>query len=335
MDKFKSAYLLFSFLAGFVELGAVLLVVRQGYPLYYVALAGLAYQLGALFREPIALASWQYYLVLLLSGILAAFAAQLPVLLCVAVFLFSIGLQGARGLVSEHQSVSTALKRLSRVAGFACSGLLFPWVLTVMGGVVLLVVFVLSRDLKSSRKAVLRKGMQLSPLSLVMLIHQSHYFCYSYIIPLMFVMRYQVSPAVAGLVFCVGWVSYILSQPLFGDKNLVLTFAGGHVFASITLVAMFLFSSRSFLILILLWFLTGFGGGTVYCLRKLKEKSVSDKSDLDSWENIGHVLGVLICLLVLLISGTPQLAFAVAAFIAAVTCVLFLAVQKKPTVVKR
>jgi hypothetical protein len=42
---------------------------------------------------------------------------------------------------------------------------------------------------------------------------------------------------------------------------------------------------------VFLWFLTGFGGGTVFVLR-LREKAESKSLRLDAWENIGHVFGL-------------------------------------------
>lgn len=234
-------------------------------------------------------------------------------------------------MVSERQTVSTFVKRVSRVAGFACSGFLSWQLLPTVAGITLLVVLFLGRDLQQVQKASIRKNLRLGSLGWIMTIHQSHYFSYAYIIPVLLINYHGVDPRISGLFFCIGWLSYISSRRLFGERSLERTFTIGHILASITLAAIFFFSNRSLLILLALWFLTGFGGGTVYCLRQLRERSITDKSDLDSWENIGHVLGILICLIILGISETPEIVFAVSSLIAAITCMLFLWNNRKQT----
>jgi uncharacterized protein YacL len=44
-----------------------------------------------------------------------------------------------------------------------------------------------------------------------------------------------------------------------------------------------------------LWVLTGFGGGTVFCINKINEiTEESSKSDIIFSENLGHIAGVVI-----------------------------------------
>jgi len=58
--------------------------------MYHVPLIGLAYQMGALFREPVELPSWQYYIAFLLSAFSSIFAIQSPMLLFLAIFFLSL-----------------------------------------------------------------------------------------------------------------------------------------------------------------------------------------------------------------------------------------------------
>lgn len=329
MDALTLGFLALSLISGFVELGAVLLVIRDAQPSYYIPLMGLAYQLGALLREPVELAAWQYCLALVLSTVIGIFAYHSPVLLFLTVLLLSIGLQGARAMISEGRKLSTSVKRVSRVVGFACSGFLFVQLLPIVSAVVLLLVLLLVRDLGASQRASIRKGLKPGPLGWIMAIHQSHYFSYAYVVPFLFIHSYGVEPEIAGLLFCIGWLSYISARKVFGDRTLVRNFTVGHILAAATLVGMFFFYGTTYIASLVLWFLTGFGGGTVYCLRDLRARSTTDKSELDSWENIGHVLGVLVCLAVFVLLDAPRWAFVAASLIAVSTCLLFLMTQQK------
>lgn len=329
MDKYALGYLTLSLLSGFVELGAVIFVIREELPLFYVPLMGLAYQLGALFREPVELAPWQYYLMLVLSVLSAIFASHSPVLLFLTVFLLSVGIQGIRGMLSKMQESSTFVKRVFRVVGFACSGLFSWYGLLLVPIIAVAITAVLARDLKGSKKLSIPRTLSIGPLGWIMMVHQSHYFSYAYIIPLLMVNYHAVDSRVAGLLFCIGWLSYIFSRKVFGETRLIRNFALGHVLASTTLAGIFLFFTDSIAVLLFLWFLTGFGGGTVYCLRQLRAESRTDKSDMDVWENVGHILGILICLTVLSTSQSVRLVFAVASMIAAATCILFLLIGRE------
>lgn len=304
-------------------------MVRDGKPLVYAPLMGLAYQMGALLREPIELTPWQYYAALILSVITAFFAPHSPILLFLSVFLLSVGIQGARGMISEHHKVGTLTKRASRIVGFAFSGLLFLRMLPLVGVLALLLVLPVIRDVRGPTRATVPRGLRPGPLGWTMLFHQTHYFCYAYMIPVVFAAVYNVEPGLVGVLFCVGWVSYISSRSVFGEERLIRNFAVGHVIAAITLAVVFWFYSTSFLVVLAAWFMSGFGGGTVYCLRELRAKSSTDRSDLDSWESIGHVVGVAVCLAVLVVVQKPQFVFAFASAIALFTCAWFLFSQRR------
>lgn len=325
--KLTCGYLLMSYISGFLELGAVIYAIRSAQPLYLVAVMGLAYQLGALVKGPFKLGAWQYCAILAASLVIAFFSQSSPSLLFLAVMLLSVGIQGVREILSKLGKVSTPVKRLSRVAGFACSGLFSPQCLPAMAGLSLLVTVLLGEQAEQVCRTNREWGFRPTPLGWLMTIHQSHYFSYAYVIPVLLVCGHGVDSKVAGFLFCIGWFSYILAQKVFGERALVFTFAAGHVLASLCLLGLFLWYDQSLLVVLALWFLTGFGGGTVYCLRRLSEKSTTDKSDLDQWENLGHILGVILSIFVLVLS-TPRQAFLVASLIAATTCLLFLAERR-------
>ena len=317
-------YLLLSFLSGFVEIGSVVLIITSGLPLLYIPLMGLAYQTGALFREPVKFKIWQYCAALTLS-VITAFLIQYSIfMLFLTVFLISIGIQGGRGLISKSANVSTFIKRTSRIAGFGCSGLLSYELLTMASIASLITVLFLWKNQPTvPQKKHIKYNLKIGPLGWVMLIHQSHYFTYAYIIPWFYISEFSVEASKAGLWFSIGWLSYIYSRSIFGEKSIIRNFIIGHIIAAVTLGLIYFFSSTSIYIYSILWFLTGIGGGTVYCLNHLKKICLDDISDMDTCENIGHISGTILCFFVLAISDVPAYPFAVASLIALLTCLLF------------
>jgi hypothetical protein len=58
------------------------------------------------------------------------------------------------------------------------------------------------------------------------------------------------------------------------------------------LMPLFIIFYENNLIFIIIWILTGLGGGTIFALKKILQ--VDNKPDLEFSENIGHVLGVFL-----------------------------------------
>ena len=327
MNKLTLSYLTLSFLSGFIELGIIILIIGEGRSFFYIPIMALAYQMGALFREPLKLSPLHYCLAIILSFIPAFFVPKSYIFLFISVFLLSIGIQGLRGMISECTEVSTFIKRTSRVLGFSLSGFLSENILPIISGIIVIIILIIAKDLNWSQEVKIQWKLKSGTLGLIMIIHQSHYFSYAYMIPLLLVMNFSLEPKITGIFFCVGWLSYILSKKFLGEKRLSTNFALGHLFVSIILLFMYFYSTISLIVFLILWFLTGFGGGTVYCLRKLRAKSSKDQSDMDSWENLGHVFGLLICLIILRLSVMPTFLFITASFLAISTFILFLLTQ--------
>ena len=72
------------------------------------------------------------------------------------------------------------------------------------------------------------------------------------------------------------------------------------------------------------WFLTGFGGGTVFCIRRLAAAwAPADRTtEMDAWENLGHVLGVIVAVGIVSAGLGLSALFHVAGFFAFVTAVI-------------
>ena len=154
-----------------------------------------------------------------------------------------------------------------------------------------------------------------------MLVHQSHYFSYCCFLPWIFIKVLALPLPLVGAAFALGWVSYCFAPILFQRLPPVKVFITGHLLVTVALCAI-CFCTHRLLPVLAAWFFSGFGGGSVYCLRDLNGRRGSLATDLDSWENLGHVSGAAIALIAATASNTPHCAFAVAAILALSTAIL-------------
>lgn len=313
------AYFILSFLSGVIELGIILFTIRNGMPLLYIPIMGLAYQIASLFKNPIRLSSRQYLGITMFALALSFFANCTESLLWVFIFTLSIGLQGMRTLASDRCEVTTLSKRISRIFGFATS-IFFDYPIFILIPACLLVIFFVDRiDMIRQDAVRINKNFRNDILASTMVIHQSHYFTYAYFVPLLFWSSYNINPVFIGCVFSVGWISYsashILFRKLFKDKRLLATVLVGHVLTSLALFSLVSYTGN-FLASIAAWVLSGLGGGTVFCIRELHELSNKFSSDLDLWENLGHVTGLVVSLSAISIFQDFYYVFAIAGMIA-------------------
>ena len=285
----KPVYLLLSAFSGFLEIGVLVFAIREGWSVVALPAIALAYQAGALFVDPLPLHRGAYLIAAAGAVVLALSSRPLPYPLILAiVVLLAVSTQGARSMVASGVAVSTLLKRLSRICGFVAAGAfthaaVFP---TCCAGLLLVAVSLLIN--RRNQKAWTR--LPFSPEAGLMVIHQAHYFCYSALVPILLYRAANLRPAAVGPLFALGWLSYTLAPSLLKRWRPPRVFVVGHLFAAAVLTCLAAFSERPMLT-VFLWFLTGFGGGTVFVLR-LREKAESKSLRLDAWENIGHVFGL-------------------------------------------
>jgi hypothetical protein len=161
----------------------------------------------------------------------------------------------------------------------------------------------------------------------VMLFHQIHYFVYCYAV---LITVYQVGGSIVAIViFSLGWITYILGAKLYRGTNHIVSFVIGHSSLIVLLVAMFLVESMP--IRALLWILTGVCGTTEFCIGKLEhETSNYSETQHNAAENIGHVVGVTLCIVIYTISGSLALLPLVAAGSAMLAISTLLLVPNKP-----
>jgi hypothetical protein len=160
----------------------------------------------------------------------------------------------------------------------------------------------------------------------IMVVHQSHYFSYAFWMPIIFISKLRIPTYLVGLSFILGWLSYIYTERLLGGFKETRVFIAGHIIVSISLTLIGFFTNNMALVLIA-WFISGLGGGSVYCLKRLNKNT---PIDLDVWEDIGHVTGVLLSvLLTFMLTENFYNPFFVSATIALITALLMFLLKSK------
>ena len=338
---------LLSLLTGVLEIGWIAFGVANSFPMWMTLCFPLSYQLGNLFPKPFSVSdrllratAFTALLTSLLSGF--GFGESVRFLMtCLSLFLLSAVIQSVRsGLKTDGNRLK---KRIFRVIGFAVSPLA-PFIPTAILVFTSIVAIYSLRGHKSHYR-VSPMSMQ-QGFSIVMLCHQLHFFIYVHsmftVAALTLAKRFTSFGTFFGIftaaVFlCGSWITYMSVEPLAvktkADVRKVFYF--GHIFVCAILLAMSIVgnTSGSFPIL---WLLTGFGGGAVYTVSELaKSAGAYDKDAMDAYENLGHVIGLLIAVLISLSVGSAQAptvmlrAGALAAFLAVVSMSIVLIVPGK------
>lgn len=308
----KVLYLLLGILSGYIELGGILYALSLQYPPIKAIGIVLAFQIGNLVPVPVRLNKISTYLALTASIFCFLFiqfnSCEYWVLLFGTAFL-SAAILSMRS--NYAQKTGTTSKRISRVSGFIAAPLFsIPAVLFTL---VLLYVFILTLSAGNTKIAIIKP--KLNFYNLIMIIHQMHYFCYTYFIIIIIhnVMRY--SSFMICIFFALGWVTYISIGYLLNKTNYKAYFIMGHSFLFITLGLMY-FNFSDYLTIVL-WICTGFGAGTIFALNELNKNLLPyDKNAMDYSENIGHILGIILSLILYIISNNIYLPIAGASALA-------------------
>ena len=291
--------------SGMVELGSVFWGIKNGYSLTGIICMALAYQLGNILRFFVTpkIARFQNLFVALtltLSVVLLFMdpASCLGMTAAAVMFtLFSTMLQNIRS--ASQGDIPRWQKRSCRVVGFVLSALIYVY---PTGCMVLLCGILLFFSIKLNKYSYDRwfgkwvSGEHGKRICWAMVTHQAHYFAYNYLMVIL-VMQHFDNPLATTLWFAANWIPYTITEPLVHKLkwNKWYTVAlGAHYFNAAVLLGMFLFVDKVMFAALCLWVLTGFGGGNVFCIKKaLAVRTVYDKSVWSFSEQIGHVLGVI------------------------------------------
>src|SRR6266496_47708 len=115
--EIAAIYLSLSFASGLLELGGVMFAIRLGLPIWAVLIFALAYQVGALCKNPMELSRGQYRSLVVVACVVGIAAHWNTWFLVPALLLLSAGLQGIREEALLLSPVATMPKRISRIVG--------------------------------------------------------------------------------------------------------------------------------------------------------------------------------------------------------------------------
>lgn len=325
-NRYIVIYLSLSLLTGFLELGSVTYALRQGKSLPMVLGVALAYQAGALFKKPVELTRWQYRVLAVLAVVVGYLATWSFWWLALAIFILSASIQGIREEALQYHPVGTLAKRISRIVGFIGAGLFQAPALIVLPLLVLVMSCGLNAPLLDSGHHPGGQSQKLGVMGVAMIVHQSHYFTYAYALPILFLRLYGLTPVQAGVAFAIGWVSYSITPTLLSRYPDLRVLIAGHLGVAGVLIVMANLIGHNLAFILLAWFLSGFGGGTVFCIRRLAKRwGKQDKTgDMDLWENIGHVAGVAIAASLIIVTNQITALFLAASIFALSTVIIVL-----------
>lgn len=282
-------FLLFSFFSGFVELGNVFWAIDNDNSILACIGLGFAYQVGNLVPVPIKLNKNINLALNIICMCLVSIYNFIDAnywLFVVLIILTAMCIQNVRSIMKD--SVSTTVKRLFRILGFVFAPICYNE--KVLFGIIVFILLVTIVQRNSQEFKIDKCKIEF--INLVMIIHQMHYFSYVYFI--IYIMKSQNSDwnkLLYGCIFALSWLTYIVMPHVLRKEIYAKYFIAGHSFLTLTLICMYIFNNN---LITVFWILTGFGGGTVFCIGKLNDiKKFCAKDDLTFSENIGHILGVL------------------------------------------
>lgn len=301
-ERGVSMFYLLSLITGILECGWIFYGDVHGLPLWQVLCFPLAYHLGNLFPKPFLAGRIPVLCMAAAPAGMALFLliGHLPEMLYngitfTALASLSAALQSVRSDLKNDGN--RLLKRVFRVGGFAIAP-----VAAIVPELVLLIASVFSciaaAKYYHGRAGVTRMTGQ-GGFSVVMIFHQLHYFFYAHITLAAVARRLNgmlplLECVVAALLFCGTWITYMSVEPVVSrrTKKLLPVFFAGHIGISVLLSVMSLVDT--FQLFVMLWLVTGFGGGVVYTIAsQAKYMGQYDKDSMTVAENIGHTCGLL------------------------------------------
>lgn len=315
-----SGYLLLSLISGLLETG-IFTSAATTHGLVWGLAGALAYQMGCLARNPLRLHPLGTVAALAIAALLGTVNLGWPnidnqELWLIETLLVSAGIQSAREwLLPDQSPVPVWRKRLFRVAGFTFGIVIviFPFItpnslalvttLTTIGFLMALWRGKIPRLPWQGINPCWNSGR----MGWVMLTHQIHYFAYVYV--LLYVLlrldkvnaEHQIQNVLLGAtLFAFGWGTYISGECLLKSWLRLTPRAAiicGHCWVAIGLAFMILYLDNIILVGTA-WVLAGFGGGSVYAIKTVA-KEYACSADLELWEHLGHVIGVLLTLLLI------------------------------------
>lgn len=294
-------YYLFSCISGSLEIGIIFGGIKEGFPLWKVLIFGLAYQLGNLVPIPYTMHQRERKIGVIILAVLwgirySSCEEDVDWMCLVGIIVILSGLiQSIRADIPFYGEKWK--KRFFRVVGFG-TAVFYGWNMEV--SVAIVSITMVLTEISRKNIAVQEKSFVSDNkcLDRTMIFHQMHYFVYAY--AMINLACNQLTHSLYSILFFVfSWLTYLMTEPLlkrFGHGKWFRYLVTGHMVLAISLFLAAVAAMHANFWLFFIWVLSGFGGGTVFCIKLVEEAKVG-KSGAVNWtlsENLGHILGCLI-----------------------------------------
>lgn len=317
---FTFLFVILNIISGLLETGAIIFGMRK-YGIIFALVAALFYQIGNLAPDPFTLSKKLKFMFASASTILMIFGFWNPCCVMIAIPFLALSLQSVRAKYKLDDL--KAYKRVLRMIGFFL-GFGFNAIIGIIGSCIVIIAICLSGSNEKSAIMIPR----FNRLHWILIFHELHYFTYCYAVMLI---AYQYTGAIgAAVLFFLSWIAYVSSRKLFyrNVSNYKKAFVVGHTILVILLVLIFFIPDIK--IKTLCWLLTGIGGTTEFCIGELEKKTGQSATNHNCAENYGHVGGVLISILTVIVTKKLLASVLIAGLFAIVALILM--VTKKEDV---
>lgn len=289
-----------------IEIGPIVALIQEHASLLMVLFAGLSYQFGNALARTVPFSLIASTCFAGTGTIMLIFTPVGSVMWFTGLVALSWGLQTARrylSIIACSAQPSTAQKRMTRVGGFVVAAML-SFVISAIITMSLCLVVALSQHryrISPVKTKDISMTAKVHPIHAMMVLHQMHYFSYCYAVLVVFAANNLEGNWLIGVWFALGWVSYLSIHWVLWSFRLEWVFIIGHVYVAVTLIGLSFFSKIWYLA-VAMWILTGFGGGTVFCLSELNKNFGLSKEQLVKYEDIGHIGGVALAVTLVMLA---------------------------------
>lgn len=340
-------YYYISCLSGVVEIGCIFWGLNRGFSLLQVIGLVMAYQMGNVIQYfvPKKIEHYsQYFLSISLITCIASEMLSPNEAVCYFLAVITL-IIGSTFLQLERESVKIKVeewekwkKRAWRVVGFFIASTLYlPFGTWILCGIILSLILIgfYSKDFGYDEwyKNLKNKTIKEPKLCWTMITHQAHYFVYTYVLCVIVFYKYD-SALWASIWFVLNWIPYTITEPLVKvlkiEKYYLKVGILAHVFNGIVLIGVYCFLMNNHILgAVLLWMLTGLGGGNIYCVKKGMNPYI--EYDNETWmfsEQVGHILGMIVCIITVAL-GKSELTMLEAALFAFITVPIIIGTIKR------
>ena len=257
-----------------VELGVPILLLYHNTPIWLIGLFASLYHLGYVIKDSLKLddKNWHtpFPMVLLAPSLLLLASSMIlgnMWLLGVSLLSSNTLIQTVRSLYKNSVRINSSVKNISRILGFAAAGIttLYSFTISILAIAICFLVSTFPPTVGKVNKSGNRsRGQESEPseakyLLLFEFLHHTHYFMYCYFLIYLLSVKFNSSLELAGILFVIGWIGYGIDAALIHTFRLSYPVLG-HIVSSVSIVLIAVADKLEYTLL--LWFLTGVGGGT-------------------------------------------------------------------------